>query len=131
MSDRNGNGNRSLSLREARELTPAVNPVEAMRKQLALALFDGVKEKDVLDVATKLKEMALAGDHKAMQMFFKLMLPDAKASPAPVDPSGGLQAMARAIQNLADQVGVQREYDLKASEHRAMVEASGGNGDED
>lgn len=100
----NGNGRGTLSLERARELTPPVNAVEAMRRQLAVALFGGVKEQDVLDVAMKLKEMALSGDHKAMQMFFKLMLPDGKQPPAPPQDGAGLRMMAEALGELMGEI---------------------------
>jgi hypothetical protein len=72
--------NHSLKLSEARERTPAVNPVEAMRQQLQLELFGAVKAADVQGIAAKLKDMALAGDLKAMKLFFQLF--DAGKAPS-------------------------------------------------
>lgn len=110
MSDRN-----TLRLDEARQLTPPVNPVEAMRRQLALALFDGVKEQDLLDMAGRLKEMAMAGDLKAMQLFFKLVLPAGeKAAPPPPQDGAGLKAMADALRDLVDEIRVNRARDDRA-----------------
>lgn len=110
----NGNGRGTLNLKDAAALAPPVNPVEAMRRQLALALFGGVREQDVLDVAQKLKEMALAGDHKAMQMFFKLMLPDGKAlASPPAQDSAGLRMMADALRDLVDEIRVSKATEKK------------------
>jgi hypothetical protein len=96
-----------LRLEDSRALTPPVNPVEAMRRQLALALFDGVKEQDMLDMAAKLKEMAMSGDLKAMKMYFDLMLPKEKVAPPPQD-GAGLRMMAEALQDLVDEIRVSK-----------------------
>ena len=107
MSGSNGN-RRSLNLSEARELTPPVNPVEAMRKQLALALFDAVKPQDVIDLALKLKEQAMAGDLKAAKLYLDLMLgKDSKpVPPQSAADSGGLKMMAEALRDLVDEIRI-------------------------
>lgn len=119
---RSGNGSHSLKLDEARALTPPVNPVEAMRRQLALALFDGVKEQDLLDMAAKLKEMAMAGDLKAMALFFKLVLPADKPAPPPPEAGAGLRMMAEAIEDLVDEIRVTR---ARADRGPAALPANG------
>lgn len=102
MSSKNGIG---FSLKNMAESTPPVDPAEALRRQLSLAVFNSVKEADVLAVAAKLKEMALAGDLKAMQMFLKLTVGDApKAPPAPA--SNGSAALAAAIEDLVDEIRI-------------------------
>lgn len=98
--------NGKLTLELARELTPPVPPLEAMRRQLQLALFDGIKEQDVLDMATKLKEMAMAGDLKAMKMFLDLAVgKDQKPAPPPPSPTAGV---AEAIRDLVDEIRISR-----------------------
>ena len=94
-----------FNLTEMQELTPAPNPVEAMRKQLALAAFGGVSEADMIAMVGKLKEKAMAGDLRAMDMFFKLTLPD-KPAEKPVNIEPGLKAVADAITELVDEVRV-------------------------
>jgi hypothetical protein len=107
----------TLKLDEARAITPPVSPVEAMRRQLQLALFDGVKEQDVLTLANKLKEMALAGDLKAMKMFFELVVgKEPKAAPPPSD-GQGLKMMAEALQDLVDEIRVTKAREAKRIQH--------------
>lgn len=98
------NGNKSLSLAEARERTPAVNPVEAMRKQLAVSLFGGVGEKDMVALATKLKEMALGGDLKAAKMLIELVLPKEKPQAAANDAAAN--QVAEALRDLVDEIRI-------------------------
>ncbi len=110
----------SLRLGEARELTPPVNAVEAMRRQLSVALFGGVKEQDVVDMANKLKEMAQGGDLKAMKMYFDLVLgKDAKPTPPPPPPAVGI---AEALRDLVDEIRIAKHHS------RRKVEAINGNG---
>jgi hypothetical protein len=101
------NGSGKLRLKEARELTPPVNPVEAMRRQLALAVFNGVKEADVTQMVEKLKEQAMGGDLKAQKMFFELIgaMGKQQAAPPPQD-GAGLKMMAEALQDLVDEIRV-------------------------
>lgn len=94
--------NHSLKLSEARAKTPAVNAVEAMRSSLQLALFGAVTEGDVAGMAAKLKEMALAGDLKAMKLFFQLVEGGSKQAPQ-------LGNLERAIGDLSDEVARIRE----------------------
>lgn len=100
--------NYPLKLDEARAATPPVNPVEAMRKQLALALFDAVKPQDVIDLALKLKEQAMAGDLKAAKLYLDLML--GKDQPTPPPPaaaeSQGLKQLAQAMHDLVDEIRI-------------------------
>lgn len=100
------NGIDRVTLDDARELTPPVDPVEAMRRQLALTLFDAVKPDDVLTLANKLRDMAMAGDLKAMQMYLKLVLPKDQAPPR--EDSAGLRLMAEALQNLVDEIRISK-----------------------
>lgn len=105
----NSNGNHSLKLDEARKLTPAVDPVEAMRRNLALAVFGGVSEQDVMGIVGKIKEQALAGDHKAQQLLLKLVLGDGKVAPAQASTDGaGLRMMAEAIKDLVDEIRIDK-----------------------
>lgn len=62
-----------FDLKDMERRTPKVGGVEAMRNSLQLALFGAVSERDVVGMAEKLKEMALAGDFKAMKLFFSLV----------------------------------------------------------
>jgi hypothetical protein len=102
MSSKNGNG---FSLKQMAGLTPPVNPVEAMRKQLALAVFDKVSEKDIGEMMAKLKELALAGDLKAMKMFLQLTVGDSKPEKPEASPKG-MQSLADAVQNLVDEIRI-------------------------
>lgn len=88
--------NQSLKLAEARQRTPAVSAVEAMRSSLQLALFGAVTEADVAGMASKLKEMALAGDLKAMKLFFQMV-----QSQSQQPQTAGLE---QAVHDLADEV---------------------------
>ena len=101
-----GNGNGKLILDKARITTPPVSGVEAMRKQLALAVYGNVNDKDVADMMTKLKEMAMAGDLRAMQMWFKLTVGDGKAAAAAPQEPAGVAALAEAIEDLVDEIRV-------------------------
>lgn len=125
---------KSLSLKEARELTPAVNPVEAMRRQLSMALFDAVKEQDVINMANKLKEMAQAGDLKAMRMYFELVLgKEQKPLPPPTDTNAVAQ-IAESLQDLVDEIRVTRARDDADGVRRKRIassQANGSNGDDD
>src|SRR5688572_28429129 len=78
MREGNGDGRGTLRLADARQMTPKVSATEAMRQQLQLALFGAVTEQDVVGMAAKLKEMALAGDLKAMKLFFQLVMGQAQ-----------------------------------------------------
>lgn len=70
----NGNNNKkTVTLAEARQRTPPPDPVAACRNQLQLALFGAVSEGDVVQMATKLKAMAMEGDLRAMKLFFSLV----------------------------------------------------------
>lgn len=122
---RGNNGNQSLKLDDARALTPAVNPVEAMRRQLALALFDSVKPQDVLDMALKLKEMAQGGDLKAMKMYFDLVIgKDNKPAP-PLPDQNGLKLIGEALQDLVDEIRISKAERPKSA--RLPAPASNGN----
>ena len=122
MSSKDGNRN-SLKLSEAREATPPVNPVEAMRRQLSTALFGAVKEQDVLDMAGKLKEMAQAGNLGAMKMYFDLVLGSQKsAPPAPAAGDGtGLKMMAEALQDLVDEIRVGKARTERTAKERKLI----------
>lgn len=120
MSGKNG----KLILDDARRLTPPVNPVEAMRRSLALAMFNNVKETDVSALVDKLKEMAMAGDLKAMDMFFKLTTgAGAKESPAASGDSAGLRMMADAIHGLVDEIRISKAPPPKSRNRLAHDEA--------
>jgi len=121
-SDESAKGNGNLTLGRARELTPAVCPVEAMRRQLALAVFNSVKPQDVLDLANKLKEMAGGGDLKAMKLYFELVLgKEQKATSAPPAESAGLKMIGEAMRDLVDEIRVNRG--LAAEKERELIDA--------
>lgn len=105
MADKNG-----FNLQEMKSKTPPVDPAEAIRKAAALGLSGAMKEDDVAAVYRKLKEMALAGDRKAMDMFFKLTLGSgngaAPAAPPSADGGKGMQAMANALRDLVDEIRI-------------------------
>lgn len=117
---RNGK-NDSLKLNEAQAMTPAVSPVEAMRKQLALALFDAVKPRDVIDLAMKLKEQAMAGDLKAAKLYLDLMLGKDQKPTAEVP---GMTLMAEALRDLVDEIRVTKARSARA-EREALPLANG------
>jgi hypothetical protein len=104
MSEQNGRFN----LKTMQAATPAVNPVEAMRKQLVLGLFNSVSEDDVAAVAKRLKELALAGDKGAMKMFFELVLPSAKSQADEASAHAGLKLLAESIADLTDEARIAR-----------------------
>lgn len=95
---------RQVNLREARERAPAVNPLEAMRRQLALGLFGAVKENDLAELAAKLKAMALDGDLKAMKLYFDLVMPKGEPEVAASSDSDGLRMMAASLRDLTNEV---------------------------
>lgn len=65
--------NRSLKLDDARRMTPPVSPAEALRQSLHATLLAQFSGDDVREMAGKLKEAALKGDKKAMQMVIQLI----------------------------------------------------------
>ena len=81
MSSSSSGRERPLTLAEARRRTPAVEAAAAMRGQLQLALFGAVTEDDVIGMAGKLKQMAQAGDLRAMKLFFELVVGKGQAAP--------------------------------------------------
>jgi hypothetical protein len=101
-----------LKLDDARERTPTVNPVEAMRKQLAVAVYGAVKESDVEEMVGKLKELALAGDHKAMKMYFELIGVMGKQQPPPpaAGDNAGLKLMAESLRDLVDEIRIGKAH---------------------
>ena len=96
--------NGRFSLKEMAKVTPAVNPVEAMRKAMALGLSGEVKEKDAADLIAKLKEMAMAGNLKAMAMWFKLTMGD-----KPMQDDHARLAVADAIADLVDEIRIAKD----------------------
>lgn len=102
--------NGKFNLKAMKETTPPVNPAEAIRKAAALGLSGAMKEQDVADVYAKLKEMALAGDKKAMEMFFKLTLGSGKGEDGRANPVAGegqgMKMMAQALQDLVDEIRI-------------------------
>lgn len=98
-------GNGSFNLKDMAKRTPAVPPVEALRRSMVNALAGAVTEKDMADIVAKLKEQSLAGDKKAMEIFFKLMLGDGKIPEPPAEPKG-LNKLAEAIEDLVDEVRI-------------------------
>jgi hypothetical protein len=79
---------------EARRRTPPVDPVEACRRSLTLALFDAVSERDVAEMVKVLKGQAMEGDIGAMRLFFSLVTGSsgpvqqvAVFAPAPPEPT--------------------------------------------
>lgn len=123
MADRNGR--KSLTLSEALARTPPVNPVEAMRQQLNLAIFDSVKASDVLDLANKIKEKAMAGDLKAARLYFDLVL-GKERKPAPEPSTAGI---ADAIRDLVDEIRIARARTDR--QLQSELEALAGDDDEE
>lgn len=118
MSERNG-----FSLKTLQKQTPRVNPVEAMRKQLALSVYDNVTEKDIGAMMSKLKEMALAGNLKAMQMYLKLTIGEGNEKlPETPSETPGVAALARAIENLVDEVRIAKATGAKGKRPLAMTD---------
>lgn len=96
-------GKFSLSALQAQ--APAVNPVEAMRRSLAMGVMGALTETDMAAMTAKLKEMALGGDHKAMKMLLDLAGLGKPAPLAPPEPQG-VKALADAIADLVDEIRV-------------------------
>ncbi len=101
MSEQNGR----FSLKEMQGKTPAVNPIEAMRRQMALGVTGAVREKDIAEMVEKLKAMAMGGNLKAMEMFFKLTLGDGKSAGEEQQPKG-MMALADAVEDLVDEIRI-------------------------
>lgn len=99
-----------IRVSEARALTPPVDPVEAMRRQAAVAAFGAVTEADVEQLVQKLKELALSGDHRAIKMYFELIgvMGGKPATQAQAAESGAIRLMAQALQDLVDEIRVTR-----------------------
>ncbi len=125
MSESNGK-HRSLTLDQARTLTPAVNPVEAMRRNLQMAVFGSVSEADMLAMANKLKEQAMGGDLKAMKLYFELML-GKDQKPAPPPPTTGI---AEALRDLVDEIRVTRARNDDPRMQRELAALKDGEDDE-
>ena len=120
---KNGN-HHSLSLADARERTPAVNPVEAMRRQILVAVAQSVQPEDVVGVLNTLRERALGGDLKAMKMYLEFTMPK-QASPAPAE-AAGLKLMAEALTDLVDEIRINKAHAVK----REQIGAATKNGDD-
>jgi hypothetical protein len=120
--------NHSLKLDDARAMTPPVNPVEAMRRQLAVSVFGAVKESDIEQMVTKLKDMAISGDHKAMKMYFELIGVMGKQAQAPPPPQSSNTQIAEALRDLVDEIRVTR---AKSNDPRMVRELAALNGDND
>jgi hypothetical protein len=101
-----GNGKGTLILDQARRLTPVVNPVEAMRKQLALAVYDHATEKDIGDMMGKLKEMALGGNLQAMKMWLKLTVGEGGEKGASAPEPSAIGRLADSIEEFIDEMRV-------------------------
>lgn len=87
-----------LKLSEAAERTPPVNPVEALRQNLQMALFGALTGSDVTQVVEKLKEQALAGDLKATRLLLDLIAGGGPAAvQAVVVGGGGRERPARKV----------------------------------
>jgi len=78
VSEKSGKG-KAFRLSEARELTPPVDPAEALRKDLRMAFLQGFGADDMDALAGKLKEMALSGDLAAMKLITQLLTAPAPA----------------------------------------------------
>lgn len=124
MSEQNGR----LNLKAMQEKTPVVNPLEALRRSMANALCGSVSENDMTKVVAKLKEQALAGDKKAMEIFFKLMLGDGKTPEPPKEPQG-IQALADAIQDMVDEIRIAKAAPPKS--RAAAINAAKDDDDDD
>lgn len=83
MSESSNGRSNVLNLGAARQRTPAVSGIKAMQQSLQLVLFGAVTSKDVEAMATRLKEMALAGDLRAMKLFFQLVMGSPQVQAAP------------------------------------------------
>jgi hypothetical protein len=103
-----GNGRRIPHLAQMRAQTPPVNPVEAMRKSLALALFGGVSEADVQALAVKLKDMAMQGDLKATKLLLDLILPKEQKPAAQAADSAVGGQIADVLRDLVDEIRIGR-----------------------
>lgn len=65
--------NHSLSLRDAEEQVPPVDPVEAVRQNLQLTLYQSITSDDVAEVVGSLKAKALQGDLQATKLLLGLI----------------------------------------------------------
>ncbi len=127
---RTNGSNQSLTLAEARERTPAVNPVEAMRRQLALALYDAVKPADVVALAEKLKQQAMAGDTRAAKLFFELVIGKDKPGPAPGAERANNQ-VAEALRDLVDEIRIAKADKTKRDSDPRLTHARNGKDDDE
>lgn len=109
---------RTLDLDTARVQTPAPDPVEAMRRQCAVAAYGAVKDADVEAMVTRLKELAMGGDLKAMRMYLEMIGTIGKhqvASQPPAE-SAGLSMVAGALRDLVDEVRLNRAVEERRKE---------------
>lgn len=125
MSGANGR----FSLKELQDKAPAVSALEALRKSMANALSGSVSESDMIGIVGKLKEQALAGDKKAMELFFKLMLGDGKTQEPAKEPQG-VQALANSIADLVDEIRISKE-DAPKGRRRPVLTGPKEDDDED
>ena len=109
-------------------MTPPVNPVEAMRRQLAVAVFGAVKETDVLALVHKLHAMAMEGDHRALKMYLELVGVMGKEKPAPPastatteKDSPAIRQLAESLGNLVDEIRIGRASTARIERERASL----------
>ena len=101
-----------------------------MRKQLAMGLFNGVKEDDIAALAAKLKEMALAGDLKITEDAVRQVLP---TTPSGADEALGMQdkLLAESIRDLTDESRIARADVPKKHRQIANGAKNGAKDDDD
>lgn len=106
-----------------------------MRQSLAVAFFGGVKAGDMEAMATKLKEMALAGDLKAMRMFMELAGLGSKAPSPPQEDSKAATAIAKlaeSVSDMVDEVRIARGLaEKRATDPLLMPQRNGKDTDDD
>jgi hypothetical protein len=63
----------TLRLAEARKETPAVDPVDAVKRSLVMAVYGQIGEEDVEEIVQTIVEKAKAGDRTAAKMMLDLI----------------------------------------------------------
>jgi len=75
LAERNGSKGKNTVIRlsEARDITPPVNPVEAVKQSLVMSLYGRIGDEDVEQLVESIKKQALEGDHRCRKLILDLV----------------------------------------------------------
>lgn len=104
VADRNGTPHKNTTLRltQARQDTPPVDPVEAVKRSLVMTLYGQVGDEDVVGLVESIKKAAAGGDKASQRMLLDLITKVSGAGkPQIVEKIVHVEAGARQLRLLA------------------------------